>query len=138
MEVKVQTAGQTHQGPNTVPLKQAERLGVLGCTIKSPPGSPDPASGAGRSNFVLSGPLRGHSEVINLQEHAFGQVLGLKKVKQRGKYIPLDVYEPDNGGSGGGEEALAQNRTRSELDNENSPRQIFPLKDLLRLSVMSK
>lgn len=62
----------------------------------------------------------------------------LFKAAQRGKHIPLDVYERVDGGGGIGEEALAQIRMRSELDNENSPRQIFPLKDLLRLSVMSK
>lgn len=48
--------------------------------------------------------------------------------------IPLDVYERADGGGGG---ALAQICRRGELDNENSPGQIFPLKDL-RWSVMSK
>lgn len=60
------------------------------------------------------------------------------KRRQGGKHIPLDVYERVDGGGGIGEEALAQIRTRSELDNENSPRQIFAVKDQLRLSVMSK
>lgn len=62
----------------------------------------------------------------------------LFKPRQRGKHIPLNVYEQADGGGGIGEEALAQIRTRSELDNENSPRQIFPVKDQLRLSVMWK
>lgn len=54
------------------------------------------------------------------------------KPRQRGKHIPLNVYEQVDGGGGSGEEALAQIRTRSELDNENSPGQIFPVKDQLR------
>lgn len=62
----------------------------------------------------------------------------LSTAPRPGEYIPLDVYERPDGGGGGGEEALAQIPTRGELDNENSPRQIFPLKDLLRLSVMSQ
>lgn len=81
----------------------------------------------------------GHSEVTNLHKHVFGRPSSereLFKPRRRGKHIPLDVYEQFDGG--GEEEALARIRTRSELDNENSPRQIFPLKDRLRLSVMSE
>ena len=48
---------------------------------------------------------------------------------------PLDVYERVDGG---GEAALAQIGTSSELDNENSPGQIFPLKDPLSLCAMSE